>query len=379
MPAQAGQGLSFLGPGRQGFDAFGPGEAGFEVPAQAGQGLSSIGPGRQGFDAFGPGEAGFEVPAQAGQGLSVLGPGRQGFAAFGPGEAGFGALARTSQGYPVVGSGRHGSAAFGPGEAGLRVGDSSHSTEGYVGPKSSVTVWVDGLPRVAVMGPRGLEVGIGSTSGSGNPLVNQGQHPFVQGSRDILRQVPDIPRPPPGPPPPSQDSPLRFSPTTPNGTRVPKGPPPADCMEWPAWSEVPGFSDLGLGGQASPPPLPPELQTGSSAHSNEGQLKPEEPSRSVTDLPELPAFTPQEGSVLAGDWMTQLTPVVGTLSATSGVYWAGVLKEAYSLYSRWLAADPVQRLAVKAEANGWSVRSPRHVLIEQRLTVLLMRALSWWR
>ena len=106
----------------------------------------------------------------------------------------------------------------------------------------------------------------------------------------------------------------------------------------------------------------------------DGQLKPEEPSRSVTDLPELPAFTPQEGSVLAGDWMTQLTPVVGTLSATSGVYWSGVLKEAYSLYSRWLAADPVQRLAIKAEANAWSVRSPRHELIEQRLTVLLMRA-----
>ena len=66
--------------------------------------------------------------------------------------------------------------------------------------------------------------------------------------------------------------------------------------------------------------------------------------------------------------MTQLTPVVGTLSATSAVYRTGILN------SRWLAADPVQRLAIKAEANGWSVGSPRHVLIEQRLTVLLMRA-----
>ena len=79
--------------------------------------------------------------------------------------------------------------------------------------------------------------------------------------------------------------------------------------------------------------------------------------------------------MLAGDWVTQLTPVVGTLSATSGVYWAEVLREAYGLYSRWLAADPVQRLAIKREASSWGCSSHKHVLIEQRLTVLLLRAI----
>ena len=157
---------------------------------------------------------------------------------------------------------------------------------------------------------------------------------------------------------------------------MPKGPPPADSLEWPDWAMQPvGADSSGFVGPVPPPPLPPEMRGDSVRQGGEGHNKPDEPSRSVTELLELPAFTPQEGSVLAGDWMTQLTPVIGTLSATSGVYWASVLKEAYSLYSRWLAADPVQRLAIKAEANGWSGVSAKHVLIEQRLTVLLMRAI----
>ncbi len=131
-----------------------------------------------------------------------------------------------------------------------------------------------------------------------------------------------------------------------------------------------------------PPPLPPELRTGPSALSQEGPLKPEEPSRLVTELPELPAFTPLEGSVLAGDWMIQLTPVVGTLSAISGDDWTGVLKEAYSLYSRWLAADPVQRLASsqvtsacadRAEAYGVADRA---VPSETRADLVAVRAMT---
>ena len=117
-----------------------------------------------------------------------------------------------------------------------------------------------------------------------------------------------------------------------------------------------------------PPPLPVDLQN------RDGACKPEEPARAVTDLPELAGFTPQEGSVLAGDWITQLGPVAGSLSATSNELWAQLLREAYRLYSRWLSADPVSRLSIRAEANAWSGTSHKHVLIEQRLTVLLMRA-----
>ena len=128
----------------------------------------------------------------------------------------------------------------------------------------------------------------------------------------------------------------------------------------------------------APIPPPPSLPPGMCAtepDSTQGiASKPEEPSRAVTELPDLPGFAPQEGSALAGDWVTQLTPVVGTLSPTSGLYWSEVLRGAYDLYTRWLGADPVQRLSIKAEANGWVCASSKHVLIEQRLTVLLMRS-----
>ena len=228
---------------------------------------------------------------------------------------------------------------------------------------ATVTVWVDGVPRIAKIGPRGLEV-VNMVSG---PFSGLGEHPFETVNR------PEIPPPPP---PPYWESHVKLSPMTPNGTRVPKGPPPSDCMEWPEWActnaENTGF--LGTSLPPPPPPLPAHMLGGSTSIAHETSTKPEEPSRTVTDLPELPGFTPQEGSVLAGDWLTQLTPVLSTLSPTSGVYWAEVLQGAYSLYTRWLGADPVQRLSIKAEANGWTCVSPRHVLIEQRMTVLLMRA-----
>ena len=163
---------------------------------------------------------------------------------------------------------------------------------------------------------------------------------------------------------------------TPNGTRVPKEPPPPERLEWPQWAcsvgEVAGA--LGQTPIPPPPPLPPGMQANQGNGGPELSSKPEEPSRSVTEVPELQGFNPLEGSVVAGDWITQLTPVVGTLSPTSGVYWAEVLRSSYELYSRWLGADPIQRLSIKGEANSWTCASPKHVLIEQRLTVLLMRA-----
>ena len=162
---------------------------------------------------------------------------------------------------------------------------------------------------------------------------------------------------------------------TPNGTRVLKGPPPPDRLEWPEWTTSVGEVAGILGHKPIPPPpsLPPGMCASNTVGAPESSNKPEEPSRAVTELPDLPGFTPQEGSVLAGDWVTQLTPVVGTLSPTSGLYWSEVLRGAY-VYTRWLGADPVQRLSIKAEANGWVCASPKHVLIEQRLTVLLTRS-----
>ena len=45
-------------------------------------------------------------------------------------------------------------------------------------PARSFTVWVDGMPRVAVLGPRGLEVGVSSDWEPPNPFCQCGNASF---------------------------------------------------------------------------------------------------------------------------------------------------------------------------------------------------------
>ena len=223
-----------------------------------------------------------------------------------------------------------------------------------------VTVWVEGVPRVAVMGPRGLEIRGSVASESQNPFSSTtGRHPFEAT--------------PPPPPPPRRDSFLfgpSQSPMTPNGTRVPKGPPPPDRLEWPEWAATVGEVAGILGHKPIPPPpsLPPGMCTSDAHSAPESSTKPEEPSRAVTELPDLPGECVSWG---LGD-----TADAGSRHFVSdfGSLLLGGPQRAYDLYTRWLGADPVQRLSIKAEANGWACASPKHVLIARRLTVLLMRS-----
>ena len=391
ISAQVGSGRSAFEPGiagaisaqvGSGRSAFEPGIAG-AISAQAGSGRSALGPGiagaisaqaGSGCSAFGAGIAG-AISAQAGSGCSahdpVIARGVQthvGTYPVGNVEgvvpSGCGQFADSAQ----VGArwsgdvGRCGQAQ----DTMWAMTSGTHEADDKGQPGHGFTVWVDGVPRVAVFGPRGIEVGGQLNGERGGPFQGNVGHPFVSVESGCDRTAWSPP-----PPPPPGDGPLRFSPMTPNGTRVPKGPPPADSMVWPDWSKPMGEIGPVFDNVIPPPSLPPELQR---PEGSQGQARPEEPSRSVTDLPELQAFTPQEGSVLAGDWITQLSPVIGTMSATSSVWWGEVLREAYRLYTKWLAADPVQRLSIKAEATCSLSPSPRHVLIEQRLTVLLMRA-----
>ena len=76
-----------------------------------------------------------------------------------------------------------------------------------------VVVWVDGFPRMARVGPRGLEV----VDSGVNPFVESGGNPFVQAAPVSPLLTPPPPRHSPNPP-------IRFSPVTPNGAKIPKGP-----------------------------------------------------------------------------------------------------------------------------------------------------------
>ena len=51
-----------------------------------------------------------------------------------------------------------------------------------------------------------------------------------------------------------------------------------------------------LGAAVSPPPLPPNMREAEGSKEDGGYDKPEEPSRSVTNFPELQAFTLKRGA-----------------------------------------------------------------------------------
>ena len=110
------------------------------------------------------------------------------------------------------------------------------------------TVWVDGVPRTAAVGPRGIEVGGMLDSQRRGPFEGNVGHPFLHMDLECDENL----RSSPPPPPPRNEPPM-----TPNGTRVPKGPPPADSMVWPAWSKPMGEIGPALNHVMPPPALPP--------------------------------------------------------------------------------------------------------------------------
>ena len=284
--AQAGPGCSALGLGiagassaqaGPGCSALGPGIAGASS-AQAGPGCSALGQGiagassaqaGPGCSANGQGITGARS-AQVGPGCSALG---QGYLDASQILAGSGRMAlRQSVGQPnfahvtdpfqlqVCGFydggpiGTAGSSAYSKDTTWPAVGGGVlPNAEGLQGQR--FIAWVDGVPRTASVGHRGIEVGGVLDSQQASPFEGNVGHPFVHLDSECGENF----RSPPPPPPPSKE-PLRFSPMTPNGTRIPKGPPPADSMVWPDWSKPMGETGPMLEQVMPPPALPPELQ-----------------------------------------------------------------------------------------------------------------------
>ena len=104
----------------------------------------------------------------------------------------------------------------------------------------------------------------------------------------------------------------------------------------------------------------------------------EEPSRYIQSLPKLEEYTADQGAVTLGDWLVTISPVVGSLSSGSAVWFTGVQARVNEHYTRWLASDPVSRLAVRQAAieDGatWA-NGQQYAMLEQRMTTLLLEAI----
>ena len=74
-----------------------------------------------------------------------------------------------------------------------------------------------------------------------------------------------------------------------------------------------------------------------------------------------------EASVVTGDWMARIAPIMRSLSPNAPTWRAKVTATASSFYDRWLHADPLQKLTIKTEAVGAKADYGVLARIEERL------------
>ena len=149
------------------------------------------------------------------------------------------------------------------------------------------------------------------------------------------------------------------------GTRIPRGPPPATPKP------------------VTPPRPPPPPQTSDedvrgliwhekalSAASESDDVRPEDVGKHTSPLPVL---DPSKGLApcVAGDWLTQISPTMKSLSATAGLW-----ERDHELYRKWLAAGPQERLTIKAIEEGETSRydGTKYGRVEQASSSLLLNA-----
>ena len=82
---------------------------------------------------------------------------------------------------------------------------------------------------------------------------------------------------------------------------------------------------------------------------------------SSTALPPLPgAGDPAEAALAFQDWVEVSSSTMGDISERSGTWWTSVLQTVERTYTGWLAATPLERLAVTPPTDhglctgGWS-------------------------
>ena len=95
----------------------------------------------------------------------------------------------------------------------------------------------------------------------------------------------------------------------------------------------------------------------------------------TVDLPCLTDLGESEiGPLVAGDWLTSITPLMKDLSSSSATWWDAVLTVAGDSYQTWLNSDPLTRLRINPVTPPAFLRSP-FARVEQRAQTILLKAI----
>ena len=172
---------------------------------------------------------------------------------------------------------------------------------------------------------------------------------------------PFVPPPPMCPPPesPRNDSKIEVS-HTPEGTPIPPLPPPL----------APPLLESEFG------PITKEM-TGAAVRSEWSVWASESPERLEKYIPPLPVMllTGVDASTRVSDWVALSTPIISSLSPSTGQWWRFVVEDAQRAYAKWLVTSPTQRLGMEPDREGKRYRTGKFSLLEPRALSLLLVAL----
>ena len=90
-------------------------------------------------------------------------------------------------------------------------------------------------------------------------------------------------------------------------------------------------------------------------------------------LPALPDPQGQQATLLAGDWLTQVQPLMADVSSVAGPWWRRVVEATVQKYHMWLEAGPLDRLHVGPPQTHELPEG--HDRLTQRVTNMLLEAI----
>ena len=89
-------------------------------------------------------------------------------------------------------------------------------------------------------------------------------------------------------------------------------------------------------------------------------------------LPLLPDPATKFASLEAGDWITQIRPLVSDVSARASTWWDTTVEDVTRVYQNWLEASPLDRLRIVAPRRVDETRQSER--LAQRVTSMLLEA-----
>ena len=161
--------------------------------------------------------------------------------------------------------------------------------------------------------------------------------------------------------------------TTPGGTAVPPmkslahlpSKAVAGTLDGPYWS-TPVNRDGGPSANLGPQ-LPQQAAT---PLQDVREVQPEVPRNVPITLPVLKDVTEPQPALRAGDWLTELMPLISDVSEGASTWCTESLQQAQEAYSRWLAASPLDKMSVQPHTMVES----RYKRLEARVLTMLLAA-----